>query len=308
MSELNQTLIQIDENTVRDVKTNIIYQVDDCIQYKKPHRAVQEGIIRSFTFARLRNSHYAVVVYVTNSLTNKYENIPMYANMKCRIMTCKGIHRNWNIMNNTNLPENQNINPNNWEIVNKPSSESPITGGTKSIKKYITIYFYHRPYLVTINKINKDENKVRVYTGDRHVYSQPNFLNNPLKYAEYYNKLQCSFRAKKIFIGGNKKEKGNSFLLQITKSQYVYIGKKIYQFTAMAEITKFHSPISKDDFTFPIAVDIMGNYYIMNDELIIINKKKLKLKEIDKEYKSKKVEEMDKIKMKLKRIHNPRIN
>jgi hypothetical protein len=170
-------------------------------------------------------------------------------------------------------------------------------------KKYITVYLHYRPYLVTIEGDN-----VRVYTADRHVYTIPNFLNDPLKYAKHYNKLQCTFRAKKIFIGGEKSTiPGNTILLQIAKCRYVYIGKMIYEFTTMAEINELHSSIGEDDFTFPIAYDTMGNIYIMNDKLIIINHKNLKLKEVNKAYRDKKLEKMKKIKMKLKRIHNLRI-
>jgi hypothetical protein len=75
----------------------------------------------------------------------------------------------------------------------------------------------------------------------------------------------------------------------------------------MAEIKELHSSIGEYDFTFPLAYDTMGNIYILNDELIIINHNNLKLKKVNKAYRDKKLKKLKKIKIKLKKIHNSRI-
>jgi hypothetical protein len=77
--------------------------------------------------------------------------------------------------------------------------------------------------------------------------------------------------SKTEFSGGHGPQfDGNTMLLCIRGAEYVYIGDIIYTFTAIAKITKYVSEMGNSDVPYPYAVDILGNYYLMTERVILM--------------------------------------
>jgi len=62
----------------------------------------------------------------------------------------------------------------------------------------------------------------------------------------------------------SKKFDGNSVLLQLTKHKYVYIGDKIYEFTMLDELKKYHSLIGNNDVPYPVLVGTENIYFMLD--------------------------------------------
>jgi hypothetical protein len=63
--------------------------------------------------------------------------------------------------------------------------------------------------------------------------------------------------------------KGNSILVKTKDNFYVYIGARIYSFTADCEITKYVSEVGNNDVPYPYAVDNKGNFYLFIEDVIL---------------------------------------
>jgi hypothetical protein len=132
----------------------------------------------------------------------------------------------------------------------------------------ITKYYIHdnggRPFEVTIydntNKVNIAKKKDDIYI---------NFLT-------YYPKKIFIGKSPSIamtqFSGGDgPRFDGNSILLHIKNNEYIWIGSEIYSFTSLNKIIKYVSPVGNSDVPYPYAVDKDNNYYLMIENVIIIN-------------------------------------
>jgi hypothetical protein len=62
---------------------------------------------------------------------------------------------------------------------------------------------------------------------------------------------------------------GNTILIKLKQNKYIFIGASIYIFTIDYEIIKYVSPIGNNDVSYPYAIDIKNNYYLMLDSVII---------------------------------------
>ena len=135
------------------------------------------------------------------------------------------------------------------------------------------IYYTHRngenPFKVIINKKN-----VKIYSN------KTNSDNN-------YEYL-ITIDVKKIFIGKSLKNKmtiasdgygykfnGNSILLKIDDCKYMFIGGEIFTFMTYDEITTYMSPVGNNDVPYPYAIDKIGNYYLMIENVILKHSSKL---------------------------------
>jgi len=82
------------------------------------------------------------------------------------------------------------------------------------------------------------------------------------------------------FSGGHGKDFiGNSILIGLFKERvqtYIHIGCSIFSFTPYAEIIEYVSPVGNNDVPYPYAVDSLGNYYLMIEDVILLNTQTLK--------------------------------
>lgn len=118
------------------------------------------------------------------------------------------------------------------------------------------------------------------------IYKIPNkdhwHITNGLEYYEkwMYVKMVKQYTYKKILFGHHppgkytflkesisfqnpKKFYGNTLLLQLTKSKYIFIGDEIIEFTIPTndEIVKLYSPIQKFDGIWPVAIGRVNTYF-----------------------------------------------
>ena len=125
------------------------------------------------------------------------------------------------------------------------------------------IYFIHdnhiRPFRVEIN-----ESKIQIFK-------------------EQSSEKICSFdNVDKIFIGKSPLNEmtrfsggsgddfdGNTILIHLGGLRYVFIGRQIYTFTSESEIQKYVSPVGNNDIPYPYAVDQIGQYYLLEEDIIV---------------------------------------
>jgi len=146
-------------------------------------------------------------------------------------------------------------------------------------RTYYTHHNHRRPFKVDIS-----QEIVKVAKG----------ISDPMNhYIEKYNKMILTFRnINHIFIGNSPRNKmtefsggygddyvGNSILLGFMNERvqtYIHIGYYIYTFTPYAKIVEYVSPVGNNDVPYPYAVDSLGNYYLMIEDVILLNTPTLK--------------------------------
>ena len=123
-------------------------------------------------------------------------------------------------------------------------------------KNNCSCYFTHdnggRPFLVSISDETKN---VTIFGCD---------TKSPYLLKEYKN-------LKNIFLGCDSnypKFAGNSILLKVTETIYIFIGNEIYQFETNEEIIFYHSLVGNSDVPYPVAVG-NDNAYFMLDKCFV---------------------------------------
>ncbi len=137
-----------------------------------------------------------------------------------------------------------------------------------------------RPFCVYISP----ENKIDIYK----VNKNNTFTENDYAKIYTYTEFVMSFKPKKTFVGKSPKNKmtefssgygqyfdGNSILLYLGNSKYVFIGSSIFSFKTNKEIVKFVSPVGNSDVPYPYAIDNEDNYYFLIENGIMKIKDKI---------------------------------
>ena len=91
------------------------------------------------------------------------------------------------------------------------------------------------------------------------------YNNKPPKVVE---KVYRKF--KKVFIGVDyiEGQHGNSILIQLTNTQYVYIGHIIYEFETSDQIQKYYSNLGNSDVPYPVAIGEKNAYFMLDREYV----------------------------------------
>lgn len=158
------------------------------------------------------------------------------------------------------------------ELIEKGDSKYKIIRSKhKGWKVYMTHDNGGRPFCVYISP-NKKE--VDVYKVDE---------DDTPKEGDYgkvhtYLKLVKSFKPIDVFIGksplnemtrysgGHGSEfDGNSILLKMSPTKYIFIGESIKSFKTKKEIMKYVSPVGNNDVPYPYGIDEDGLYYLITE-------------------------------------------
>ncbi len=121
-----------------------------------------------------------------------------------------------------------------------------------------------RPFTVKIAG-----NRVRIYKND---------FDDEIEYTEpFFDEI-----VERVFVGESPKNemtefsaghgdsfKGNSLLLCTSELEYVFIGEKVYSFSALSEIVQYVSPVGNSDVPYPYAIDIENRAYLMTENVIV---------------------------------------
>jgi hypothetical protein len=183
----------------------------------------------------------------------------------------------------------------------KERNSSKSRGSKSSINPKVYVYYTRdnggRPFKVEIS----ENNTVSIYAQDMEEQEKTIFEENPFK---IYN-------PEKIFIGksilnkmtefsgarDDPKRDGNSILLEMNskKLEYIHIGATVYSFTAYDKIREYVSPVGNSGVPYPYAIDELGNYYLMIEDIVLENNDKIK----------KAIQDKSKIKGPKNKIKNP---
>jgi len=91
-------------------------------------------------------------------------------------------------------------------------------------------------------------------------------------YEDEYKFQTLTYNAIRVFIGGHgDRYDGNSILIEIENNTYVYIGHMIDSFTTKARIVSYLSPMGNSCVPYPYAIDEFNNYYLMIEDVILLN-------------------------------------
>jgi hypothetical protein len=174
-----------------------------------------------------------------------------------------------------------------FDLERKPIERKIVPELKKKYEYYHTEDNSGTPFIVHISPDKKD---VSVYTiptkeeylfEDDYIYFKPS-EGFPPDNLLLYTKRLGKFRPKRVFIGASPKNSmtlfsgghgndfyGNTILLQVTNSEYIYIQSSIERFKVLAPIVKFVSPVGNNNVPYPFAVDEDGNYYLLAFSIII---------------------------------------
>lgn len=128
-------------------------------------------------------------------------------------------------------------------------------------------YYTHsngsRPYKIIIY----NNNLVRVFKSDNcilNIFPQQIFVgkSDKNKMTEYSDAYGVSFD-------------GNTILLKMNDTTYIYIGGKMFSFTAINPIVSYHSPVGNNDVPYPYAIDSEKKYYLLIENVVLNSSKEL---------------------------------
>ncbi len=134
---------------------------------------------------------------------------------------------------------------------------------------------YNRPFKVEISKHKiSDLSQIEIYKKTSG--SDNSYETTPILIFE--SDQVFVGRSPKIpmteFSGGyGPKFEGNTILIHLEDNEYVFIGQEIYSFESIAPITEYVSPVGNNDVPYPWAIDSAGNYYLLIEDVILINSK-----------------------------------
>jgi len=140
-------------------------------------------------------------------------------------------------------------------------------------KKYFIHDNMERPFLVYTN--SKD---IYIYQIDKKYEIREEDINKPWTYTKLVKKYKNTVdiyigksqkNLKTIYSGGHgKKFDGNTLLVQLSKTKYVYIGATIYEFTMKDSVVKYFSPIGNSDVPYPIILGTNNVYFMLEKSYI----------------------------------------
>ena len=146
------------------------------------------------------------------------------------------------------------------------------------------MYYTHdigrRPFRV---EVMKDSKVVNVFDNIQVIKYEENKNYNKKIYSTKYTNIWIGKTPKKntytntihgILPFGqinitDKKVEGNSFLVETRNLEYVFIGRNIFSFTAIAPIKTYFSPEGATDNPYPFAIDSDGYIYLLMNNVII---------------------------------------
>lgn len=81
------------------------------------------------------------------------------------------------------------------------------------------------------------------------------------------------------FSGGHgDRYDGNSFLLEMNDNNYIHVGCEIFSFSPKSKIVEYVSCMGNNWVPYPYAVDELGHYYLMIEDVILLNSNNESLK------------------------------
>lgn len=131
-------------------------------------------------------------------------------------------------------------------------------------------FFVHdngdRPYRITANKKGIDIHRIMNFDYDdssKDEYELELHLN---KFRGFWYGFDSEFCCK-------YEAHGNTILIQLTKTKYMYISAEIYTFESDEEILDFISPLGNNDVPYPVAYSANRVYFMLDK--VYINKSEL---------------------------------
>jgi hypothetical protein len=81
-----------------------------------------------------------------------------------------------------------------------------------------------------------------------------------------YDTLIRSVKVKKVYLGGKKRELGNSILLHLAGNKYMHIGCEIYEFEMLDSVDSYFSIVGNSDVPYPVLLGTEYVYFMLESE------------------------------------------
>lgn len=81
-----------------------------------------------------------------------------------------------------------------------------------------------------------------------------------------YDKLIRSIKVIKVYLGGKKKDLGNSILLHLSGNKYMHIGCEIYEFQMLDSVDSYFSLMGNSDVPYPVLLGTEYVYFMLESE------------------------------------------
>lgn len=78
------------------------------------------------------------------------------------------------------------------------------------------------------------------------------------------DKLLRTVIAKKVYLGGEKRDRGNSIVLHLSGKKYMHIGCEIYEFHMEDEVDSYFSLIGNSDTPYPVLLGTQYVYFMLD--------------------------------------------
>lgn len=126
---------------------------------------------------------------------------------------------------------------------------------TKKSKQYFTLGQGYNPFLVKLNK------NVEVYKQSSNGKYDELVVKKPIK---SYMLGKCIFKTCDHPSG----ELGNTILVKLKGSKYMYIGEVVYEFDIGEEILEYGSPVGNNDTPYPYAKTVNNTILFIENRVI----------------------------------------
>ncbi len=165
------------------------------------------------------------------------------------------------------------------EIEKGDSKYKTIRSNHKGWKIYMTHDNGGRPFCVYISPNKKEVDVYKVDEDDIPKDDDYGKVHTYLKHVKSFKPLDIFIGKSPLnemtkFSGGHgSKFDGNSILLKMSPTKYIFIGECIKSFTTKKEIIKYMSPVGNNDVPYPYGLDEDGlNYLIIEDSTLKVPK------------------------------------
>ncbi len=156
-----------------------------------------------------------------------------------------------------------------------PKNKIPLKEEPEKLTKYKNDKYYfviENNFIVYVNKnyidIFRIPKNTKITTEDYHKINKNHYTE---KIVSFKNPLNIFF-GKDPRQGGKFPYYGNSILIQIKKNTYAVIYNSIFTFTTKYKIIEFFSTVY-GHYAYPHAIDEFGNYYELQEKIILQNYK-----------------------------------
>jgi len=152
---------------------------------------------------------------------------------------------------------------------------------------YLVHHNYRRPFKVVVGeKTEKGLHLISVYGAIVNPETEELVDHTSHVESEYHTTPYLEIESSQVFIGESLETnkyavrnqmhgndyRGNTILFATAApGEYIHVGERILKFNSLAPIVTYDSPVCKSDVAWPVATDVNKNYYLIFENVILVD-------------------------------------